>query len=437
MNNLNIDPFNNVVINLQVVEEKQDASPGKKQECFDLEGEPNLEVTPGRKRKLADLEESPRQKQKRNFDRQKLFLKQQFRVAQALQETNSENAIEEIHRIFPLDTTDLGKAEEKHEEEVWFQSQITFQSPPDTDRLLNSYRVIKKCQSRNFSDPTKIYAVDQGYPVALLEKNTALIGIFEVKGPKSGGIDSGAMKSLEAGILLYQKNAGKRVKKVALLVIKYYKDFIEKNPYYDTDFKSPFVMKPPKYILGLGNTKALMYSYYPMNLNRYLSGDLNLNEKLRSIIQYVRGVKDIHEMGFMHRDLKALNALVKHDKNGAIRVKVADNDTVFPEEVFLQQHTLGMPVAFQGTMRYLPLSNLVMGKEIQTRKTDMYMLGCLIADALSLYDQFITKTTNLPLGTSEMKLEEIVHKLIATPSADRISCTELISMLEALINSAK
>ena len=70
---------------------------------------------------------------------------------------------------------------------------------------------------------------------------------------------------------------------------------------------------------------SILMDYLPTNLYEFIEKNSITEEMLKSIsIQIIAGVNHLHNLGYLHRDLKSINILVDKNKDGKIIVKIGD-----------------------------------------------------------------------------------------------------------------
>lgn len=212
-----------------------------------------------------------------------------------------------------------------------------------------------------------------------------------------------------------------KTKKRAELLIMNVADFKAKFPHYNHEFGSKYVMHAPLHeITNNPNCQSIIYPYYDYTIHSYFK-EMNPpnSEKIEIILSFALGVQDIHRQKFVHRDLKEANGVVKFDKHGCLKVKVADLDSVIPEE--------GTTMAdYFGTIGYVPY-------ERPTCKTDVYSLGKILANAFGLTQvAYLSVPSSHPLSELEKQILELVLLCKVKNPDDRIGVNEFISRLNSI-----
>lgn len=158
---------------------------------------------------------------------------------------------------------------------------------------------------------------------------------------------------------------------------------------------------------------------------------VHLSEKLvwSIFIQLTQGLKALHDLGIIHRDLKSANVFLNKDG----KVKLGDmNVSKVAKDGFLKTQT--------GTPYYA--SPEVWNNTKYSYKSDIWSLGCVIYEALCLKPPFrgmdmnelynsvvIGKYPNLPKVYSQ-DIEKVLNLLLSNDSNTRPSCDEILDMPE-------
>lgn len=210
---------------------------------------------------------------------------------------------------------------------------------------------------------------------------------------------------------------GQNVKKRAELFIRDRNTFENRFPNYKTEFSSSHVMKASLYEVDHGkNKKSLIYPFYHTDLSTYLNNNEVSEEQTLSLFtQYVDGVADIHEKGFMHRDLKEKNGLLKlNEKGEVLKVKVSDLDSV-------EQEKNASPKWF-GTLSYVP-GAVLLREEIQGYKSDVYALGVIASHIFDTTGEL--NDENEPLNPFQLRMASVVEQLKSPNAQNRPTAKEL------------
>lgn len=154
------------------------------------------------------------------------------------------------------------------------------------------------------------------------------------------------------------------------------------------------------------------------------------------LIQATRGLKALHDLGIMHRDLKSANIFLNMDRSvkiGDMNVsKVARNGLVYTQT---------------GTPYYA--SPEVWKDQPYNSKSDIWSLGCVIYEAITLSPPFKAKDMaglykkvikgdypRIPRGYSR-ELSDVVNALLRVNPHQRPSCDQILKIPRVMNHSQK
>jgi NIMA (never in mitosis gene a)-related kinase len=164
---------------------------------------------------------------------------------------------------------------------------------------------------------------------------------------------------------------------------------------------------------------------------------VRLNEKFlwSILIQLTQGLKALHDLGIFHRDLKSANVFLNKDGT----VKLGDmNVSKVSKDGFLKTQT--------GTPYYA--SPEVWKETKYTNKSDIWSLGCVIYEAITLKPPFLASDMQglyekvvdgkfLPIPKVYSKeLSDLVEAMLSDEPDTRPSCQEILE-LEAVKSKKK
>lgn len=313
---------------------------------------------------------------------------------------------------------------------------ITDQQQLLLDQILTIYpQIDKKCvlktiqyaesKEDSFTPLKKISKnAELPFAITIIEKGHYLIH-FKRRNGKNEAVVKGSFKAFYGTVEI----SDEKVKKRGELLVSDAQKFETQFPHFRKEFDSPHVMRKPLYEIDHGkNKKSLIYPFYDLNVNAYLNKNkLSDHEKLKLFRSYVKGVADIHKQGFVHRDIKELNGLIKLDENGKLKkLKVSDLDSVIEEA--------SCSTDYFGTLQYLPVT-VMTKKEIQSRKTDMFMvarMACGCFDLPWIVDELSEQPKNTPL---QDHMQPLISKLRSLDPNVRLTAEELLIELDKIENT--
>lgn len=147
-------------------------------------------------------------------------------------------------------------------------------------------------------------------------------------------------------------------------------------------------------------------------------------ENIEYIIRQIAlGIKYLHSLGLLHRDIKEANILLKDiaselDKNDGRKYRVKIADLGFLKE---ESHSLNAKMSVLGTQDY-KAPEIDEGK--YDRRVDIYSFGILLNNI----------NTIAPLGN---KWSSIIQKMKEENEEKRLTIEELLSFMDSLINTTK
>lgn len=166
-------------------------------------------------------------------------------------------------------------------------------------------------------------------------------------------------------------------------------------------------------------------------------------------LQCARSLEFLHSRNILHRDLKSLNFLVVRGVDGSLVVKLADMDRA----VQLESNSVDAweekepSQDIVGTVQWAAPEVLRMEEHSSTRASDVYSLGVVCWECLSLCPPFgslsfkdivrlVTSGQRLPIetGTSRETVEMFERCWSGTPG-ERPEASELVSFFESRLDS--
>lgn len=106
-------------------------------------------------------------------------------------------------------------------------------------------------------------------------------------------------------------------------------------------------------------------------VEKSMPGQKGSLERWKLVYQAMQGLQQLHDLGFVHRDVKPENIFLTHDEEGELVVKVADfdlSDRSSPEGLCEDQEVVGTPTTYAPEMwrRQQELGEAVIGKASDT-----------------------------------------------------------------------
>lgn len=167
----------------------------------------------------------------------------------------------------------------------------------------------------------------------------------------------------------------------------------------------------------------------------------SLDEKMKIIIQILKGVSALHINQLVHCDLKSRNILVKKSKNGDFKVKIIDFDFLmtFSQRKMMTNHP--------GTRTHLPPEIYGDNPKIHPDKLDSWSLGILFYQLLEETPDFVhdlkyldpdERLDAINQGMRALKFnhltdthpaKQVILSLLDLNPASRLSATEALRLL--------
>ena len=121
---------------------------------------------------------------------------------------------------------------------------------------------------------------------------------------------------------------------------------------------------------------SLLMDYIPNNLYDFIKKNSITEEMLKSIsLQIIAGVNHLHNLGYLHRDLKSRNILVDKNKDGKILVKIID----YGLGVNISQNRKDLE--YCGTSGY-EAPEMLLGSSVYYKSLDVWSIGVVILEIL-------------------------------------------------------
>ncbi len=173
---------------------------------------------------------------------------------------------------------------------------------------------------------------------------------------------------------------------------------------------------------------------------RRLLSPMSVSDALYIAVACAHGLHFAHELGLVHRDVKATNVLVRRD--GVVKLTDLGMMKVLDDDVGMTKTGYAI-----GTPSYMPLEQARDGKSVD-RRSDIYALGCLLYSLLTAQMPFqgkdrieliLSKQAGVFVPASQLNpavsqhLDQILARMMARLPEDRYpSCAELIADLAEL-----
>ncbi|UUM19244.1 serine/threonine-protein kinase [Mycoplasma sp. 1018B] len=174
--------------------------------------------------------------------------------------------------------------------------------------------------------------------------------------------------------------------------------------------------------------------------NRLAEGKINPKIVRNYAIQIAEGLQELHTCGIIHRDIKSNNIMITKDKN----IKIIDFGLALTDESqrFTQETKL------VGSIYYMA-PEICVAKSVPTRQSDIYALGVLIYEMLTMeypfkgatYEETINKHkfASLPnlakiLNIPQAMINIIIRATAKDPNKRYLSMTNLAKDLKTCLN---
>ncbi|HZU39292.1 MAG TPA: serine/threonine-protein kinase [Gemmataceae bacterium] len=204
----------------------------------------------------------------------------------------------------------------------------------------------------------------------------------------------------------------------------------------------------PRFVAGYEVGQAAGCEYFAME---YVSGvslqdvrthlsPLAVGDALHIIRACAEGLHFAHEIGLVHRDVKATNILLR--KDGQVKITDLGMIKLLTDDVGMTRTGCGI-----GTPSYMPLEQARDGKRVD-RRSDIYALGCLLYSLLTaqmpfrgnnLVELIIAKEAGTFVPARRLNrqvpatLDDILLRMLAKLPDDRYpSCAQLMADLDSL-----
>lgn len=169
---------------------------------------------------------------------------------------------------------------------------------------------------------------------------------------------------------------------------------------------------PIFHIEKLGSNPVLVFPLLPgSTLQKALENrDFSLRESLEIIRDICRALQYIHDRGIIHRDIKPSNIWLEKKSDGGNKALLFDFGFA------------GMEQNRSGTSGYMAPEQIRHQKN--TTATDMFALGSLLFQITGQ-------------GAAPENVKKIIHQLLSEESAERLSASQLLATLDAMLKPRK
>ena len=168
-------------------------------------------------------------------------------------------------------------------------------------------------------------------------------------------------------------------------------------------------------------------------------------------LQCARSLEFLHSKNILHRDLKSLNFLIIREynlMNGAIVVKLADMDRAVQLESDMMDafEEKEPPKHIVGTIQWAAPEVLLMEQNSSSRASDIYSLGVVCWECLSLNPPFgslsfrdivrlVTSGERLPIETETPRdIVDMLERCWSATPGERPEASEIVSFFEELVS---
>jgi serine/threonine protein kinase len=183
---------------------------------------------------------------------------------------------------------------------------------------------------------------------------------------------------------------------------------------------------------------------------RMQEGPMPISEALDILVPAMRGIREAHRQGVIHRDVKPENIFLHQAEDGTLTPKVVDfgvsriTDNESPGSMLTKAGNV------LGTLRYMPLEQL-RGKANVDARADVYALGVVLYEAIAgarpydadnEHDLGIKMATELPRSLMQRvpgldpRLDAVVMRALARIPEDRYPSVEAFMAAVAAARSA-
>ncbi|CCV02496.1 Ser/Thr-like protein kinase lyk4 [Armadillidium vulgare iridescent virus] len=191
-------------------------------------------------------------------------------------------------------------------------------------------------------------------------------------------------------------------------------------------------------VLDCTSSHDFSKSHY-VTLQKYLIDKKKISEmeSLKTLLKILTIVKDVHEAGVVHRDLKLGNLVMNTQTRDIVLTNFWLGEILKEEEFILEQ---------RGSPAYIS-PEVISGKKYLAKPSDVWAIGVIFYTMLygqfpfydskpkELFRKIKAGTFTFPLGNVSESSKTIIKRTLSVDSTTRPTVDELITTIEQLINS--
>lgn len=182
------------------------------------------------------------------------------------------------------------------------------------------------------------------------------------------------------------------------------------------------------------------------DLAQLLQMPLTETQKRSIMIQLLEGYADLHQLGYVHRDVKAENIFYIMDTEGNITIKIADLGLSCPAEWKEEYQFAGSPLFYSPELGKV-LTNQLKPREVDFTKSDIWGLGLIcyrlykgehpkyveagikFSPEYVKWVKLIAQLTNISGLNKEDPIESLIASMLDCDFNTRPSAAEALEML--------